>query len=244
MVKIPVAAMPWSGGRYCDDYERNNSAEDGYRMGNRSRVKIRSAAQALWLGNADRRGDMRFVTFTFPELPEAWRDKPESEQDEFLYRLFHKFRKNETVNYGLKKYLWVNERQQRGFIHFHCLFLYEKKIDYATTVVCSAFPAEIIREIFFGDVCPAAEEHGGPHATRRRGKEGQKEPRRTMAGNAEQTQMSVLSICCAATGLILLLISFCCLAMMSRGAKLFDASIAWIIRSLKRKLTGRSRAGS
>ena len=75
------------------------------------------------------------MTFTFPPLPDSHKDESLPVVDQFLYGLFKKFLNNERNNYGLRRYVWVNERQKqtRDMLHFHCLFEYDSTIDYYET---------------------------------------------------------------------------------------------------------------
>jgi hypothetical protein len=119
-----------------------HSADKGFVIGSVARRKIRSAAYNLYLNaTRDEQLKVRFVTFTFPSLPDNLCTLDFVSQDIILHRLFLKFLDNERKNYGLDKWLWVNERQSgdrkingessRGVVHYHCLFRYSfNPIDY------------------------------------------------------------------------------------------------------------------
>lgn len=115
-----------------------NDSENGYLIRSRSKLAIRNAANSIFY-RCDNKERLRFITFTFPPLPEKQPDK--RSEDKFLHKLFKKFLDNERKNYGLKMWLWTNERQSgdrledhertaREVLHYHCIFDYEDTINY------------------------------------------------------------------------------------------------------------------
>lgn len=121
------------------DTTHYNDSINGYVITGRSRQAIKNSANSIFFRVKDKT-NLRFVTFTFPELPQTFDTKVD--EDKFLHSLFLKFLDNERKNYGLKAWLWVNERQSgerltddkkaaRQVLHYHCLFVYEDYINYS-----------------------------------------------------------------------------------------------------------------
>ena len=115
-----------------------NDSENGYIIRSRSRQAIKNAANSIFF-RCQHKEYLRFITFTFPPLPKAFESKVD--EDKFLHGLFKKFLDNERKHYGLKKWLWTNERQSgdrleqheksaREVLHYHCIFEYEDRINY------------------------------------------------------------------------------------------------------------------
>ncbi len=119
----------------------SHTAEKGFQLSGKGARKIRSAAMSLYLTlERKQQLQLKFVTLTFPELPEEKQNLTRQEQDEWLHGIFKHFLDNERKNYKLQKYLWVNERQNgeriedtrkcRGVLHYHCLFSYVDYVHY------------------------------------------------------------------------------------------------------------------
>lgn len=115
-----------------------NSSDNGYVIRSRSKQAIRNAANSIFF-RSEYKEYLRFVTFTFPPFPDQFETK--SLEDKYLHNLFKKFLDNERKNYGLQRWLWVNERQSgdrladheksaREVLHYHCIFEYENRINY------------------------------------------------------------------------------------------------------------------
>ncbi len=106
----------------------------GFRLTSRSKQRVRAASYSLFLSSEYMiRENLRFVTFTFPDLPATLKKLSKPQQDKALHKIFLKFLDNERKNYGLLKWVWVNELQtetQRNVLHYHSLFSYEKTPDY------------------------------------------------------------------------------------------------------------------
>ena len=86
------------------DRDYSNTAEKGYVISPAAKRKIRSAAFGLYLKcSRDEQLNLRFVTFTFPSLPDYLKDLSKVEQDAELQTIFLKFLDNERNNYGLKQ---------------------------------------------------------------------------------------------------------------------------------------------
>lgn len=118
----------------------SNSSVNGYELRSRSRQAIRNAANSIFF-RCDKKKRLRFITFTFPPLPANINLENKVDEDKYLHRLFKKFLDNERKNYGLKMWLWTNERQSgdrledhekdaREVLHYHCIFDYENPINY------------------------------------------------------------------------------------------------------------------
>jgi len=148
----PIAMGDLQRGEPREDIDRSNTAEKGYILSGRSKRKIKSAVYSLYCrGTRAEQRQLRFVTFTFPPLPEEHETKTVQEQDKFLHSIFKKFLDNERKesNNGINRtktklthYVWVNERQDgkrlegivqaRNILHYHCLFKYSSPVDYWT----------------------------------------------------------------------------------------------------------------
>lgn len=121
-----------------DDTPAKNDSENGYIIRSRSKQAIKNAANSIFF-RSEHKEYLRFVTFTFPPVPVKFEDKVQ--EDKYLHNLFKKFLDNERKNYGLKRWLWTNERQSgerldkhekhaREVLHYHCIFEYEDRINY------------------------------------------------------------------------------------------------------------------
>lgn len=115
-----------------------NDSENGYLITSRSRQAIKNAANSIFF-RSEHKEYLRFVTFTFPPVPVKHETKVQ--EDQYLHQLFKKFLDNERKNYGLKRWLWTNERQSgdrleqhekqaREVLHYHCIFEYEDRVNY------------------------------------------------------------------------------------------------------------------
>lgn len=121
-----------------DDTPAKNDSENGYVIRSRSKQAIKNAANSIFF-RSEHKEYLRFVTFTFPPVPVEHETKVQ--EDKYLHDLFKKFLDNERKNYGLKRWLWTNERQSgdrldkhekhaREVLHYHCIFEYEDRINY------------------------------------------------------------------------------------------------------------------
>ncbi|MDR1203600.1 MAG: hypothetical protein LBL58_18485 [Tannerellaceae bacterium] len=120
-----------------------NRSENGFLIRSRSKHAIRNAANSIFYRCADRSW-LRFITFTFPPLPENKLlefNNDKVQEDKYLHTIFKKFLDNERKNYKLRMWLWTNERQSgerleshetnaREVLHYHCIFDYEDVINY------------------------------------------------------------------------------------------------------------------
>ncbi|MDR0824690.1 MAG: hypothetical protein LBN74_06310, partial [Prevotella sp.] len=130
--------IPISEVYYKENKKPTNLSEFGYLISSRSKKAIKNAANSIFF-RSEHKEYLRFITFTFPPLPESFSDKVQ--EDKYLHKLFLKFIDNERKHYGLNKWLWTNERQSgerleehekgsREVLHYHCIFEYENRINY------------------------------------------------------------------------------------------------------------------
>jgi hypothetical protein len=152
LLVAPKSLSELNNGVYREDIDRSHDAEKGFIISSRAKRKIRSAVYSLYCrATREEQLNLRFVTFTFPPLPQILLNSDVKAQDAFLHNLFKKFIDNERKEgfrgrdgkaVRLEKYLWVNERQDgsrlkgivdaRNVLHYHCLFRYSSNVDYWT----------------------------------------------------------------------------------------------------------------
>lgn len=133
------------GRRNSEDYERNNVFSNGTYLTDRSKRKIKQYVSGYFLENFEHKSNFLWVTLTVtPYLGSTglkdfkYKYVPEYHDSEVI-KLLSKYLNNLRKNHGLKNYVWIAERQDgkrnnyvssTDAIHFHCIFDFDKFVDY------------------------------------------------------------------------------------------------------------------
>lgn len=107
------------------NYDRKNKRTDGFSLSPKAKRKVRGLTHLLFADARHRKTWLEFVTLTATLPKKTKREQSYKDSDLELSKIFKSYIDNLRKSYGLTNYLYVVERQKRGYIHYHCIFLWE-----------------------------------------------------------------------------------------------------------------------
>lgn len=128
------------GKRETENYERKNNSDNGFKLTQRSKDKIRKYISGYFLEKDQTDSNVLWITLTVP--PHRWGyDYTPEVEDRIVVKQLSKFLENLKKNHGLIDFIWVAERQsgernkKKGIektatnsVHYHCVLDFEKYV--------------------------------------------------------------------------------------------------------------------
>jgi len=103
-----------------------NDSVNGYVLDNQAKKKIKNYLSAFYINDNFNTKNTAWITFTTTTREEQY--SPLNHDSELVGK-FSSFLHNERKNHDLSEYLWTAERQDRGDLHFHAVFIYTTFVD-------------------------------------------------------------------------------------------------------------------